>query len=514
MLFISNIAVIAFCLLITAAAFGYYRVHGGTVAEAGAYGLMATLMIYSWTSQVMLACGLQRFILPAMLLPILPAIGTLVRHGRLLREQVRVTSNFMRAHPLPTIVFVCGGLCLLAFTAWNEVARGPVTFEGIYPALAQAHGTHFALLHTTPGTAAVGLNHTIFMADWQPMVIAPLANTCAYLAIALGTYALARRYAWPLTAITATLLVVSMPRLVHQNLAAQSELLPAASALLAVLALFRTVEHPQAEDGTMLLAAIGFSVTGGRLCFLLPAVLVSLSLVVLARRHNLRLWLQTLGSRPGHFAIAIATVLIFSQVIGVAHNLLHGLPWMGTLPGNEVAFNANGIVGAAANMGRYLLQAIHLPAFVDNALQWAFGWRLVDALGLVYRQAVAIWAGSKGADEAFRLTWAPDNAWTWFGPVGFLMIVPGTFQALWSGPHRLKTTALAMLVYWLLVALIVAWRPANVRLMTPLFVCSGFFTAFFLPPWRIGRTGCRVLQWFSLAMTVYALLTYPGHSVL
>jgi hypothetical protein len=50
--------------------------------------------------------------------------------------------------------------------------------------------------------------------------------------------------------------------------------------------------------------------------------------------------------------------------------------------------------------------------------------------------------------------------------------------------------------------------------MTPLFVCSGFFTAFLLPPWRIGHNGCRVLQWFCLVMIVYALLTYPGHSAL
>ena len=513
MLFIANIAVVVFSLLITAGAFTYFRDKGGTVAEAATYGLMAMLMLFSGAAQVMIVCGLQRFLLIAMLLLAIPAVRILIHHRKLLLKQGRIAYSFGRSHPLPAIVFVCGGLCILIFTVWNEVTRGPVTFKGIYPVLAQAHGSLFTLLLTKPPAAAVGLNHIIFMADWQPMVTAPLANCCAYLAIALGTYALARRYAWPLTAITATLLIVSMPRLVHQNLATQSELLPAASALLVLLALFRTVEHPQAEDVAMLVAAISFSVSDDRLCYLLPAVLASLSLMVLARRHNLRLWIQAIKGRLGHVLITLGVALLFSQMIGVFFNLSHSLPWMGALPGSTVVFNADGIVGAGANMVRYLFQTIQLPAFVDNALQWTFGWRMVDALGMVYHQTVAAWIDGKGAAQAFQLNWAPDDAWTWFGPVGFLLVVPALVHALRLGPHRLKTTALAMLVYWMLIALIVAWKPSNVRLVTPMFVCSGFSTAFFLPPWHIGRTGCRVLQWFSLAMIVYALLTYPGHRV-
>jgi hypothetical protein len=511
---IANIAMSVFSLLIAAAAFGYFRDRGDTVAEAGAYGLMVMLMLSSWTAQILLLLGLQRFLLVAMLILTVPALKMVILRGKLLREQLRISSKFMRLHTLPAIVFVCGGTCLFAFTVWNEIARGAVTFKDLYPALAHLDGSFFALLQTSSVNAATGLNHVIFLADWQPMVAPPLANSAAYLVIALGTYALARRYAWPPTAITATLLIVSMPRLVHQNLAAQSELLPAASALLVILALFRMVEQPHREDGIMLLAAACFSVTDGRLCYLLPAVLLLLSILVLARRHNLRLWFQSLKGHWGYLATALAVVLIFSQVIAISYNLRHGLPWMGALPGKEVAFNAGGIVGAVANMARYLLQSIHLPDFMDTAAQRIFGWGLVDALDHLYRQAVATWAGERGAAEAYRLTWAPDNAWTWFGPVGFLMVIPALLQALWWGPHRLKTTALAMFVYWMLVALIVAWRLDNVRLLTPMFVCSGFFTAFFLPPWRIGRTGCRVLQWFSLAMTVYALLTYPGHNVL
>ncbi len=514
MLFITNIAAVLFSLLIAVALFSFFRSRDDTVAEASAYGLMLMLMVSSGIAQVLLVCGLQRFLLIGLLLPTIPAVITLIRLRELTVQQLKIARHFMKAHPLPAIVFVCGGLCMLAFTVWNEVTRGPISFIDIYSGLGHKNGSLFTLLHTGDQTAAIGLNHTIFLADWQPIVAAPLANCCAYLAIALATYALARRYAWPPTAITVTLLIVSMPRLVHQNLATQSELLPAAAALLVLLALFRTVERPQIEDGAILLSSISFSVTGGRLCYLFPAVLTALCLLVLARRHNLRLWIDVAKGHPIYIIVVLFIMLVFSQAMNISYNLLHGLPWIGALPRDEVVFNAGGILGAGANMVRYLLQTIHMPAFVDNVLQWTFGWRLVDTIESVYHQTVGVWAGSKDAVEAFELNWAPDNPWTWFGPVGFLMIVPAMVHALRLGPHRLKTTALAMLTYWSLIALIVAWQPSNVRLMTPLFVCSGFFTAFLLPPWRIGRTGCRVLQWICLAMIVYALLTYPGHSAL
>jgi hypothetical protein len=509
--FLVNVVTVALGLVITMAAFIYFRFKGGTVAEAAAYGLMAMLMIVSWIAQVLLVCGLQRFMLPTLLLAALPAFRILIRHRRLLWQQGLILASFSRSYTLPALVFICTGICILGFSIWNEISRGPITFKGLCPVLAQERGALFVLLQSKPLIGAVALNHIIFMADWQPLVLAPLANCWAYAAIALATYALARRYAWPLTAITATCLIISMPRLVHQNLATQSELLPAAAALLVILALFRTVENPKAEDLTMLVVAIAFSVSEGLLCYLMPLVLAALSLVVLARRHSLSLGVQSMQGHPGYVWVGLVAAVVFSQLIGIAGNLFHGLPWMGVLAPSRVVYNSDGLIGAGANMVRYLFQTVHLPVFFDDAVQFVFGWRLVDVMDLLYHRLTAAWIGGRGAAQGFHLNWAPDNPWTWYGPVGFLLVVPAMVQALWMGPRRLKTTALAMSVYWLLVALIAAWQFSNVRLLTPMFVCSGFFIAFFLPPWRIGRRGAKGLQWFSLAMVVYALLTYPGH---
>jgi hypothetical protein len=115
--------------------------------------------------------------------------------------------------------------------------------------------------------------------------------------------------------------------------------------------------------------------------------------------------------------------------------------------------------------------------------------------------------GAKGAAVPFNLAWAGLNPFTWFGPAGFFLILPSVAYAIRKGPRRLKNTVSAMAVYWVLIALILAWRPQNVHLMTSFFVCSGFCTAFFLPPWRISRNGRLVLQLFAIFIGRYTILS-------
>ena len=66
----------------------------------------------------------------------------------------------------------------------------------------------------------------------------------AYLSISFSTYALSRRYAWPPTAATASIIVLSLPRLVYLSTSPGHEIIPTATALFCLLALFRAVESP------------------------------------------------------------------------------------------------------------------------------------------------------------------------------------------------------------------------------------------------------------------------------
>ncbi len=497
---------IVYATLAAAAGYGYFRDKGNTVAEAGAYGLMAMLMLHSWTSQTALIVGWQRFHHFGLALIGIPAAWIIGVHMGALKSLLHAVRRFAGRNWLP-----CGALAGI----WVTLAALNVSRMGLFRAagaagghsvLAAGGGSIFAKACSAGAPALAVLNHLVIAAPFQPAAAVIIANLSAWLVIALGTYALARRYTWPATAATVALLVVCIPRVLQQSTASNSELLPAAAVLLSLLAMYRGIEQPQAHDLVMLPAAVAFSVSGGRLCYLMPAVLAGLSLTVLRRRHPARHWPRALTAHRGAVLAALGAVLIFSQVGNVTLNLANGKSWIGTPPLEEVAFNMDGIGGALANAGRYLFQAVHFPEGVDRIWNHVLGFSPRGSIEAVYRNTLGALFGGRGAAAPFLLSWAARDPWGWFGPAGFFLILPALAYALRRAPRRLKSTAAAMAAYFLAIALILAWRPQNVRLMTIFFVGSGFIVAFFLPPWRISRRGRLALQLFSMAVAADTLM--------
>jgi hypothetical protein len=503
---LSDAVLIFSSLAVGASALIGFRQKGCSFSEAGAYSLMTVLMVQSWIGQVLVIAGATFLYLPALLLAALPGLRTVRRLKEGVAGHLAVVLNFARSNPLA----VAGLLTIWSYTAvvcaWPMVRLHGTVLERLYP-LWRHTGSILTLGRTAPGMALPVLNHAVFTAPWQPPLAIATANLGAYLVIGFATYALCRRYAWPPMAITVTLLVVSMTRLVHQSLTADSELLPAAAALTAILALYRSVERPRVQDVIMLVSAIAFSVSGGRLCYLMPAILSALSLVMLGRRHSLGLWGAGAGRRLKVLLAAAAIAGIFSQVPYVGANLAAGQAWIGSTAGDQVVFNPDALLGTPANLLRYVILAIDLPDFIDRACRWIFGFSPLGVLKLAYRWAVHTGLDGRGAAAVFDWSWTAPQKLVWFGPAGFLLVIPSLFAALMRGPRRLKTTALAMLAYWVLIALIAAWRPENVRLMTGFFVCCGSFVAFALPPWRLSRNGRLLLQILGIMIMAHAILT-------
>jgi hypothetical protein len=169
-------------------------------------------------------------------------------------------------------------------------------------------------------------------------------------------------------------------------------------------------------------------------------------------------------------------------------------------------FNEDGLGGTVANMARYLVLSIDLPEFVERGCRWLVGAGPLAGIKQLYFGTVAAAFDGQGAAAAFDWSWTAPQAFVWFGPVGFLLVIPSVVIAFFRGPYRLKSTALALSAYWILVCLIAAWRPENVRLMTRFFVCSGFLMAFALPPWRLRRNGRLLLQLLGILIMAHAIL--------
>ena len=501
----ADVILMLFAAPVVMAGFDYFRQQGATLAESAAYSILMMVMVTAWIAQVLLMGGWTGGYLAVLLLCAALAWIRLFFCRRRLLPHMASVYRFIGGHRLAAT-----GLAMVWGYATVADILGISGFKGPAAAFWMHVADHPGSLLITADQSIPVLNHLVFTAPWQPDLAAPLALLGAYMAIGFGTYALARRYAWPPMAVTVSVLVTAMPRLVFQAVAGDGELLAAAAALVAILAIYRLVEQPLNIDLVMLLCAITFTIEGGKLCYLIASVLAPLGGILFARRHGMDWLRQKSPLSAVHLVFALAVVAVFSQLGVVGANIYWGRPWVGALPHHEVVFNPDPLMGTVGNMLRYLISSVDLPQWADSVCQYVFGLRFSALMDLVYRLSVGAFTGTDGVRPDFH--WTPGNvgSLSWFGPAGFLLVLPSVAVSLWRGPRRLKATALAMLAYWLLVALMVAWQPENVRFMTVFFVCSGFFMAFLLPPWRLGRNGCQLLQVLGVLQIVHVLLSGPG----
>ncbi len=329
---------------------------------------------------------------------------------------------------------------------------------------------------------------------------AALMPWMAYLTICFATYALARRYAWPPTAITVTLLVVSMPRLVFLCVSGPGEIIPAAAALVFILLLYRTVERPDIKDLLLLAVVMVFSLSAGRMGLIFAILGTGLAVVVLHRRHGGRTWWELARSAPFSVAAAGLAVWIFAQGWHWSD-----WPYPAGDPTDVWRYNSDGLAGAGANLFRYALQVLDLTPPVEALLAKVFNLDWSRLRMALHDFLMTVFSQPAETGPSFMLPAAGNRNLAWFGPFAGLLVLPAMGWALWRGPRRLKSLALCLTAYGALVALIPAWSPGNVRFFTVFFVCAGFTTAFLLPPWRMTRRRRRILQVSATALMVYAV---------
>ncbi len=235
-----------------------------------------------------------------------------------------------------------------------------------------------------------------------------------------------------------------------------------------------------------------------------PAVMIPLSAVLLFRRHGFITWWNLLVSRLRLLPAALAALLLFSQLwLAVLNHARQG-QWFGSTEFGPFLLNADGIQGALANLIRYVFSSAHFTRPFDVICSWAFGFTVSGTLQRLYEFLVAPVLGNFGAAAPFAIHWLPDERIAWFGPFGFLLVLPAVVYAAIRAPRRLKAIAVGLAGYFFLVVLVAAWCPDNVRFFTLFFVCSGFTLALFLPPWYISPAGRRRLQEIAVLLLLYA----------
>jgi hypothetical protein len=500
MLSAAEISILSLC--------GYvvFRRRGYTFSEAWAFALISVLMAFSLLFQLAFLVHHPALMIVVEGIWSCWAVVVLWRERHRLTEAVSILGGFFKSHPAAGWIIAGGWVYLTGLALWVppdalhwELLGRTLTM--LRPAADSSPVIDCALDSPLP-LNTVALPY-LFLRH-QTDIGVGLIGCMAYLSIGFSTYALARRYAWPPTAITVSLVVLSMPRFVLLATTPGFEIVPAAAALFCLLAAYRVIEAPNPTDLWFLIWGILFSIHAYSVFLAVPALMLPLTAIMLFRRHGVHVWWKTIKKHGGRSAAALLPALVFSQVWLIAWHRLACSVWAQNPPALAVLYNPDGIQGALANMGRYLLQSAHLTQPVESLLFHTTGLSISQVWEGIHRLLIQNFFGNQGAALPFQIRWSADQRFCWFGPFGFLLILPAIAYAVRRAPRRLKAIAIAAVGYFFLVSLVLAWQPENVRFFDFFFACGGFCTALFLTPWRVSARGRRALQVAGAILMIYA----------
>ena len=486
---------------------------GLTWAESASYALFSVCLLFSFTFQVFFLVGMPALSPAAEALITLAALAALIRRKKTAISAVIIFKKKVAANPAASALATIGLVYLAALALvqppspdhWPELLR-VLLMERAAEGLPGSAGKFIPLNQLI-------LPHLFLRASTDYGV--GLFGLTGFLVILFSTYALARRFSWPPTALAVSLVMLGLPRLVFLASSPGLEILSAASALFCLLALFRLVEQPSALDLFLLVNGILFVQSGLPLCLVWQAILFILAAVVLNRRHGPTFWRPMILDRhPLYVVVSLVPALVFSQIPAGLKTLAVGRSWPGFPGFGDFPYNQDMLMGAIANFVRYFFESLHLTRLVDYLVEHLLHFSPQILVQKTYNLLLTPVFGELGQGYPFHVWWFPSGRWAWFGPLGFFLILPSLVYAAVRGNRRIKALAAALWGYYYLAALIPAWEPGNASLFTVFYTCSGFLTAFFLSPWRITSKGRKRLTGLSLLLFFYALLANADKPIL
>lgn len=233
---------------------------GRTFVEAGACACLTTLMVLTFLVRLVFIAGAPGFALPLEIILLVGSSFLIWRRRAGLAKISTAVTGFLKTNPWVAAFFLAGGIWLLARAVL--VAPTKVHWDALAPVL------RLEMFATQGWTAAAGhppiltSHHTLLaylVLRWSAGFGTGIFALTAYAALGFTTYALARRYAWPPTALTVTLVTLSFPRFVLHATSPGGEIITAAGAVFCILTIYRLVERPHITDLVLLMSAACFT---------------------------------------------------------------------------------------------------------------------------------------------------------------------------------------------------------------------------------------------------------------
>ena len=332
----------------------------------------------------------------------------------------------------------------------------------------------------------------------------------AYVSIVFGAYALARCYASSYVAWTVMLIVMSLPLLVRQATGTKPDILITSVVVLCLLCAERLLRRPNLCDGLLLILGLSFgvSIKTTFIAFLIPFALLFTCLFLM--KHGMWAILGFFKRRWLPIILVVPLVLVFSQFWLFLHNLIYWGHWAGPIEFVNFHRNQDGLGGTVANLIRYGVQSLHLMTPTDVLSEWLSGVKISDLLERVYELVLYPLIGDYGAAWSHNIvpfvlsdwSWGDGENGAWFGPLGFLFIIPALFYAMMRGSSYVRMTGVVLVVYAVILSWQIAWMPWNGRFFGPVFVGGAGCLGFLLARWQ------TVLRLQALRIVALSILVY------
>jgi hypothetical protein len=497
---------------------GFLLLHrpGRPASESLALGITLALLGLSALYQAAFLLGRPGLAFPAEALGVAASLGLGWRRRESLGALARGFRATLIRHPLATPA-LAAALAYLAAQALLLPPHGGDALTYHLPRVllfqqeASLFPAHFAKHHMV--VLPVGgdlLSHAFlrFHSDWGVSSFQLLG----YLAVVLGSYALARRHAPEEVAFAAALVIASLPQLVYQATMPKNNVFTSQAAVASLLLGERLRARPSARDAALLLLVLSFGLSA-KTTFLAFAAPFALGFgLLLARAHPGGAWRAALRARPAWIAGVLATALLLSQGWLFLHNRMAFGGWLG--PPGFVAFhrNGDGLRGGLANGVRYLFQSAHGLEPVDRAAARLLGWRPSAGLQAAWDRLFRPHFGAAGLNRnyaEFTIDWGAAQDESWFGPLGFALVLPALVASLVRAPAAVAAAGLALLGTLALFAFSMAWFPWNARMLCPVFAASAGCVAHLLARLRPGRRAPGALG--AAALAILAFAAWTGH---
>ncbi|MDJ0530964.1 MAG: glycosyltransferase family 39 protein [Xenococcaceae cyanobacterium MO_207.B15] len=325
----------------------------------------------------------------------------------------------------------------------------------------------------------------------------------AYLSIAFGTYALARRYASRQYSFVATLIIISLPELVLQSTSTKNDIFTVASAIFCLISVHRIITRINLDNLLLLPVGLAFGISCKTTFIAFAFPFVCFFSILVLKKYSFSYLLNIIKKYKLNFGFIILPIFIFLPILTYLHNYLHFGTWAGSFESLQWHQQSNGLRGALANLVRYVFQSIDFLE-ISNLIS-INSKNIYQVLFDIYSIFFNSLFGQDGINKefTFAITSLTSEDMSWFGPFGFFIVIPSIFYCLIKGDLYLRSLSLNLLSYIVIVSYKLAWQPFNNRFFSLFFVSSGVLIAYSLQQFKIKSILLKLLTFLAIIILIY-----------